>query len=205
MSLPVIRGTSAALYPYTMTISFLTGVGQWQNGAQQRWVRASGLVKFDLPYANLTQSQKNTLKSALASAKGRDNQTLSLTIGATTYTNLGLDSDEWSATESVTTRYAGPVSLSQQIGQNLSPGTAGTAFPTLANGAMGILPYVQKQRFQSVFQKVEAGPAYVTPEFGAGITGYPTGPLMAWEFNSQGVSDADIATLTAHFIALGAV
>jgi hypothetical protein len=75
-------------------------------------------VKFDLPYANLTQAQKNTLKAALASAKGRDDQTLSLTIGATTYTNLGLDSDEWSATESETTRYAGPVSLSQQIGQN---------------------------------------------------------------------------------------
>ena len=40
---------------------------------------------------------KNTLKAYAASAKGGFDTTGSLTIGATTYTNLSLDSDEFAA------------------------------------------------------------------------------------------------------------
>jgi hypothetical protein len=202
-ALPIIHGTSAANYPFSITYSFLTGIGQFQNGAQQRWIRQpGGLLKFAIPYAQLTQTQKNTVKAAFASAAGRFEQNLTLTIGATTYSNLGIDADEWAATESKTTQYAGPLKLTQQITQSLSPGTAGTAFPTLANGATGILPYTQKRRYQTVAQKVEAGPIYTLAEFGGGLTGYPgAGGLNAWEFNASMVSDADTATLVAHFIA----
>jgi hypothetical protein len=200
-SLPIVRGASAAIYPFIMTISFLTEISQWQNGAQQRQIKSPGLVKFEIPYTGMSQTQKNTVKGAMASAKGRSSTNLQLTLGGITYTNLCLDSDEWIATESETTAYDGPMKLSQTIPQGLSPGAPGLPFPTLANGSMGILPYSQKQRFQSIIQKLETGPAHAYAEFGGGLAGYPTGPLMGWEFKAKNMSDADLATVTAHFIA----
>jgi hypothetical protein len=201
-ALPVIRGASAALYPFQATYSFLTGTGPWENGAQQRWIKRPGaLVKFALPYAQLTQTQKNTVKTAISAAKGRFDNTLTLTLGAITYTNHGIDLDEWAATEAKTTQYAAPLKLTQAITQNLSPGTAGGAFPVLASGSIGVLPYTQKKRFQTIGQRVEAGPNYTLAEFGGGWTGYPTDGLMAWEFAESGLSDADTATRVAHFLA----
>jgi hypothetical protein len=202
MALPVIRGTSAANYPFTMTLSFLTGIGQWQNGAQQRWIRQPGArVKFSLPYAPLVQADKNTVRSAITSAKGRFDNTLSLTLGATTYTNLGLDDDEWIATEVQPTMYSAPVKLTQAIAQNLSPGSPGGAFPTLANGSIGILPYSQKKRFQTVQQRVDAGPSYNYAEFAGGLSGFPVDGLFAWEFSADQMRDSDVATIIAHFLA----
>jgi hypothetical protein len=206
MSLPVIRGVSALNWPFTMTLRFLTGVGQWQNGAQQRWVRLpSALVRFTVPYPALTQAQKNTVKAAVTSAKGRFDNTLTISGpfngGLATYSNLGIDDDEWIATEAVTTQYNAPLKISQSITQGLSPGTAGTAFPMLANGSMGVLPYKQKKRFQTVQTRMEQGPAYSYAEFGGGLTGYPTDGLMAFEFNEDRLSDADTSTRIAHFVA----
>jgi hypothetical protein len=208
MSLPVIHGTSAANFPLVMTFSFLTGIGAWQNGAQQRWVRRHGaLVKIELPYAQLTQTQKNTVKTAFTAALGRNDQTLSASLpyggSLATFFNFGIDSDQWAATESKTTQYSGPLKLTQQFTQSLGPGTAGTAFPALANGSIGILPYTQKKRFQTVLQGVEAGPNYKQAEFGTGpiFTGYPGDGLMSWEFGAAMLSDADTVTLVAHFIA----
>jgi hypothetical protein len=202
MALPVIRGASAANYPFTMTFSFLTGIGQWQNGTQQRWIRQPGArVKLSLPYGSLVQADKNTVKGAITSAKGRFDNTLSLTIGGTTYTNLGLDDDEWVATENRTTVYSAPIKLTQAIAQNLSPGSPGTAFPSLANGTIGILPYSQKKRFQTVQQRVEPGPAYSYAEFAGGLSGYPADGLFAWEFGADRMTDADVGTIVAHFLA----
>lgn len=204
--LPVIRGVSAANYPFDMTIGFLTGVGPWQNGEQQRWIRQpGGLVKVAIPYAQLTQAQKNTVKAAFTSAAGRYEQNLEISLpfggSLATFLNFGIDADEWAATEAKTTQYGGPLRLTQSITQSLSPGSPGGAFPTLANGTIGILPYVQKKRFQTVAQKVEAGPIYTFAEFAGGLSGYPKDGLMAWEFNMQLASDADVVTLAAHFIA----
>jgi hypothetical protein len=200
-ALPVIRGASAALYPFRMTISFLTGVGAWQNGAQQRWIRRSaGLVRFDIPYGGLSLAQRNTVKAAISSAKGRFDNTLTLTLGSTTYTNLGIDNDEWAATESDSMLYDGPLRLMQSVGQNLSPGTPGTNFPTLANGAICILRYRQKKRYQTVAQRVESGANYTYAEFAGGLSGYPTDGLMAWDLEESSMSDADLATRIQHFI-----
>jgi hypothetical protein len=204
--LPVIHGASAANYPFELTYSFLTGIGEWQNGAQQRWIRQpGGLVKIAIPYAQMTQAQKNTVKAAFTGAAGRFEQNLEISLpfggSLATFFNFGMDADEWAATESKTTQYAGPMRLTQSITQSLSPGTPGLAFPTLANGTIGILPYVQKKRFQTVAQKVEAGPIYTLAEFGGGLSGYPKDGLMSWEFDMQLVSDADLVTLVAHFIA----
>jgi hypothetical protein len=204
ISLPVIRGASALLYPFTATVVFLTGIGKWQNGAQQRWVRPpGGLVKFEFSYAAMTRAQKDDVKgsSLFGSAKGQFATNLSLSLNGVTYTNLSLASDEFAATESPTLQYSAPLKLSQTVGQNLAWGTPGQPFPALANGSIGILPYTQKKRWQSVVTKMESGPKYAYAEFASGLTNYPTDGLMSWEFAMDHVSDADIMTLVAHFVA----
>ncbi|HEX4138368.1 MAG TPA: hypothetical protein VHY84_27405 [Bryobacteraceae bacterium] len=201
-ALPVIRGTSALLHPYKMTVLFRTVVGRFQNGAEQRSIAdPGGLIQFDIPYSKLSQAQKNTLKSYVATARGGFDTTGSLVLGAITYTNLILDSDEFSSIESKPAQYGASLKLSQVVTQNFSPGTPGLAFPTLANGSIGMLPFKQRQIWQTMGAKVAAGPNYTTPEFGGGFTGYPSTGLMGWEIEERMLSDADAATLLAHFIA----
>lgn len=202
LALPVIRGTSAALYPFTMTVTFRTIVGRWQSGSEQRSIANPGaLIEFSLPYAQLTQAQKDTVEAAITAAQGQFAANITLTLGATTYTNLSLDSDDFAALTTNPTRWSGPLKVSQPITQNLSPGTPGLAFPTLANGAIGIMPYTQGEFFQTVVQKTPSGTKYVTPEFGGGFSGYPTGALRRWIFDEHMLTDADAATRLAHFIA----
>ena len=97
--LPVIRGVSAANYPVDVSYTFVTGVGEWQNAAQQRWPGGSGCrVNFSLPYAGLSQTQKNTIRTAISHAKGRFATDLSIAFLGTTYTNMSIDLDRWRAT-----------------------------------------------------------------------------------------------------------
>ena len=200
--LPVTRGTSAALYPFTLTISFDTAVQQFQNGAQQRWARRRGLATIDLNYEAFTQAQKNTFKAAFQSAKGRFDNTLSLAFGGVTYSNLAFDADELAFTESETMQYGSRIRLVQTLTGTWTPGTSGTDFPVLANGAMGQLPYTQKNRYQNIVNRMPAGPQYSYAEFGGGITGFPgSGGLMAWDFDERNLSDTDLATRVNHFIA----
>jgi hypothetical protein len=203
VSLPIIRGVSQALYPFTQRIAFRTIVGQWQNGTQQRSVAQPGaLIAFELPYANLSQAEKNTVKAAVDAAAGQSNTTLSVTFGGgVTFTNLSLDSDEFAGTESKTTQYAAPLKVSQVLTQNLFPGSPGAAFPALANGAMSVLPYTQTKRYQTVATKLAAGPKWTTPEFAGAFANYPTDGLMAWTLDERGLTDADRDTRIAHFLA----
>jgi hypothetical protein len=202
MSLPVIRGASAALYPFTMTLSFLTGMGEFQNGTQQRWAKRPGaLVKFELPYAVIAQADKNTVKAAVTSAKGGFDTTLSLTLNGVTHTNLSLTSDVFNATEKSTLQYDAPLSVAQVLTQNLSPGTAGTAFPTLANGAMCQLPYTQMKRFQAIATVHESGPKQTYAEYGGGLASYPSDGLFSWKLEEEHLTDADLTTRMNHFIA----
>lgn len=201
ITLPVIIGTSAAIYPFTQTISYSTLVTQHQNGTEQRSARRLGLVKFLVPYPRLTMAQKNTLRTQVDAAKGAAATDITLAFGGITYTRLSLDSDVFMGAENATMQYDCPLKLSQTVGQDLLPGTAGTAFPVLANGAMGQLPYTQKKRYQTVAQSMDAGPKWTSSEFNGGLAGYPTDGLMGWTFDEKNLSDADLATRLAHFIA----
>jgi len=200
-ALPVIRGTSTALYPFTQTFICQTGVSDSQSANPTRWVKGPPLVKFEFPYNPLNKTEKDALKTALTSAKGEYDDSLSATLGATEYDYLTFDNDEFSASEPHSTIYGVKWTLMQTLPQNWSPGAWGGAFPTLANGLRGQLPYTQRKRFQTITAKVEAGPHYPYAEFGGGLTGFPSDGLMAWEFGNPVLSDADANTLIAHFLA----
>ena len=199
-ALPLIRGDSAAIYPFSQTVSFSTLVTPHQNGTEQRSARRLGVVKFAVPYPMLNQSQKNTLRAMFSTALGAAATDLTLTFGGITYTGLSLDSDIFSAAEGGTMQYDCPLVLTQIIGQDLTPGTAGTAFPTLANGAMAQLPYTQRKRYQTV-SAVAGGVKWARSEFAGSLSGYPTDGLFSWTLDERRLSDADLATRLAHFIA----
>src|SRR4051812_33478211 len=96
--LPIIRGTSTALYPFTQTYISLTGKADGQNSAATRWVKGPPLVRFEFPYDQLKMANKNTLKAAFTSAKGQFATDLSAGVG-TTFTNLSLDDDAFAGAE----------------------------------------------------------------------------------------------------------
>lgn len=199
-ALPVTRGASAALYPFTLLISFNTLVVPLQNGSEKRSIRRPALAAFELKYGAFTRTQKNTFFAAYSSAKGRFDSGLTLTLGSTTFSDLAFADDELVFTESEALQYGGNIRLIQTKAGSWTPGTAGTAFPTLANGAICQLPYSQRKRFQTMAAQMEAGPQYAYAEFGGGLTGFPSGPLMAWDFDERTLSDADLATRIQHFI-----
>lgn len=200
-SLPIIRGTSTALYPFTQTYICNTGKSDAQSGATARWVKSPPIVRFEMPFNPLTQADKNTLKVDFGSYKGQFTTNLQLTALGTTWTNLSLDSDEFAAVEQVTTQYGVRWVVTQAIPQNLSAGSSGGGFPLLTNGTMGQLPYTQKKRWQTIVSKVQAGPKYALAEFAGGWANFPTDGVMGWELDERMLTDADVNTRVAHFLA----
>ncbi len=200
-AIPIIRGGLQALYPVTVTYRFSTNIMKNENGSEDRNIRDFGRVKFDLTWGALIQSEKNTLKSFADAAKGRDDASSTLTFRGTTYTNLGLDSDTFSAVENTTTQYDVKMTFSQAITQDLSPGTPGQPFPTFANGSISQLPWTQRKGFRTDLSATSYGPRFPWAWYGAGLTDFPDDGLMGWNVGGQTVSDADIAVLVAHFIA----
>jgi hypothetical protein len=203
--LRVIRGTSAALYPFTQVYTAFTSISDSQAAVPARSVKWPPLVRFEFSYNPLTQAQKNQLKSDFVSAKGQatgGNGSASLSVTTDiTYTDLGFDVDEFSAIEQLPTQYGVKWSLTQALPQSFSPGASGGAYPLLTSGAIGQLAYSQKKRFQTIVSKMESGPKYTFAEFAGGLTGYPTDGLMAWEFDEPALTDADVATKVAHWLA----
>src|ERR1035437_156128 len=155
-AIPVIRGGIQGLYPVTLTIHHDTFVQQNQNGSDQRWIRNYPMVKFDLAWGALAQSEKDTLKSDFSTSKGRFTTNRSITFNGVTYTNLAGDSDVFEAIESSTIQYETKLTFSQSLSQSLSPGTAGQPFPTF-RGAISQLPWTQRKRYFTTVNKSARG------------------------------------------------
>ena len=199
--LPIIRGSSTALYPFRQTYHCLTGISDGQAATPARWVRGYPLVSFEFPYDPITQTQKDALRAALTSAKGQFATDRSATTDVE-YDYLSFDADEFSATEKTSTQYGVRWSLTQTLPQNWSPGASGGAFPVLGTGALCQLPYTQKRRFQTIVSRMPSGPKYVWAEFAGGLTGFPGAlGLMTWEFANSNLSDTEASALIAHFLA----
>ncbi len=68
-ALPVIRGTSTALYPFTHTYMAITVKSDYQSGNTSRVPGGFPLVRFELPFNPVSQANKNTLKAASRARK----------------------------------------------------------------------------------------------------------------------------------------
>jgi hypothetical protein len=198
-NLPIIRGTSAALYPFTQTFTAQTGKSDGENGAATRWVKGLPLVRIELATNRISQAAKDTLKAFLVSAKGQFAQNLQVTTYQA-WNNLAFDQDEFVASETKTTKYDTKWTLTQTLPQNFAPGAPVAAYPVFGNGAISKLPYTQKVRFQTVRNVMPSGPQYASAEFAGTFSNFPTTGLMGWEFDEHNLTDAEVNTKLAHFL-----
>ena len=198
--LPILRGPSTALYPFTETYICNVGSSDSQAGQAIRWVKGPTLVQFTFGYNPMDVTNKDTLKSAFSTAKGQFKKDFEATTD-TTYTNLSMDEDEFSATEERSTIYGARWTLTQVIAQNLSPGYSGGDYPLLASGNMSQRPYTQAKRYQTVASKTPSGAKHTFAEFGGGLANFPTGGLMGWTLDEPTLLDVDVNTKVAHFLA----
>jgi hypothetical protein len=198
--LPIIRGLSAALYPFVQTFIAQTSRSDGQNGSATRSIKGPPLMRIELPTNRIAQADKNIMRGAFTDAKGQ----LAGDLQLTTYqlwNNMSFDSDEFTAIEPASTCYNVRWSLTQTLPQNFAPGSPVPAYPRFSNGAISKLPYTQKRRFQTIANKMPSGPKYVYGEFGAGLNGFPGAlGLMSWEMDNHNILDTEVNTLLAHFL-----
>jgi hypothetical protein len=196
----ILNGAGAILYPFTQTYICFTGKSDAQSSAATRWVQAPPILQFDLTYQVINKADKNTLKAFNATAKGQVTTNFQATTDQV-YGNLSFESDEFISVEQRSTQYGVRLVLTQTVTQNLGAGASGGAYPTLSTTAISELPYTQKQRFQTIVSKTPFGAKYTYAEFGGGLTNFPTGPLMAWEFDEQCLTLFEVNQKVAHFLA----
>lgn len=68
-----------------------------------------------------------------------------------------------------------------------------------ANLILTQLPYRWNYAWGTTYQDVESGMRWAYPLRGAGLSGYPTGPLAKFGINYSQISDAEVNTLDAFF------
>lgn len=95
---PTLRSGSFR-FPLTRTKAYKTGVLRFVNGSEQRWKSVTKLEPFVLEYRNLHGYDLSILREFFRSAKGAYTTDIELTINGTTYSNLALDQDDFTPTQ----------------------------------------------------------------------------------------------------------
>ena len=200
-SLPTVRGGVQALCPVTRRVEFLTDVAIALNATEDRRKKRPPLTRFILPYTRVSATETAAFKAFFESQKGTFDSTWSFTLGASTFTNLTFEDDTFTAREEAATpgTYGFTLRARQTPNAGQTAGAAGAAFPTLANGARAMLPYTQIRRFAVLLNTNPHGPQYAYTWYSGGLSGFPTGSLHGWELSYPVLSDADLASIEAHF------
>jgi hypothetical protein len=200
-SLPPVRGTAPALYPLNRGLNLDVAIVRFMNGAEQRWKRHAPLNSFGLHYARLNFTDASALNTFLTgTAQGMFNSTWSITLGADTYNNLGLDTDTWTIRND--RRYSLELKCSQTQNAPTIPALVGS-YPLMTSGAVCSYPYDNSPQEKTLCGKNPNGPRYATGYYGFGLAGYPTDALNNLTLAYTNVSDADLATYIDWFLAAG--
>ena len=198
-TLPTVRGGVQALCPVTRRVEFLTDVAINLNGTEQRAKRRPALTRFVLPYTRISAAETAAMRTFFEAQKGTWDSTWSFTLGATAYAHLTFEDDTFTMREDPSWPgcYAFTLRARQTMNPGMAAGAAGAAFPTLSRGNTAMLPYQQMRRFAVTVNDNPMGPRYACAW--VGLTGFPAGALHAWELAYSVLTDADAATLEAHF------
>lgn len=201
-SLPLVRVSAQALYPVTRRVEFLTDVAFNGDFSEQRAKMRPPLTRFVFPYTSMKAADLTGVRNFLESQKGPFDATWSVTLGSTTYSNLVSEDDTFEAIEQAGSPLHYGFTLRARQTQNAgnTAGSAGAAFPALANGLRTQLPYSQIRRYAVMKNDNPlSGTAYRWTWLGGGLTGFPTGSLRGWVLSFPVLSDADLATIETHF------
>lgn len=200
-SLPTVRGGVQALCPVTRSVTFSTDIAIAMNFTEQRSKMRPALTTFTLPYTRMSATDRTAMRNFFESQKGSFDSTWTFTLGATTYSHLTFMDDVFSFREeyATPTLYAWTLRARQTQNAGQTAGASGANFPTLAGGYKAQLPYVQLRRAAVLLNDNPTGMRYAWTWLGGGLTGFPTGSLHGWELAFPLLSDADLATIEAHY------
>ncbi len=202
-SVPNVRGTGQALYPFTRTRGFMTDVAQFVNGTEQRYKVRAGLTTLKLPYATLVADDASSLEEFVDSAKGMFDPTQSITLtdslgNTNTYDNLALDQDTIVVTENDATLYDSQLALHQTQNLDSPPPSVPATFPVFDVGVSAQRPHQQIRRFLTAVVDQPTGIRYSWAWYGEGLTDFPDGALEAWQLTLL-LSDVNLVTLETFF------
>ncbi len=209
---PGIRGTATAEpYPFTRTVSFVTRVNRFANATEQRWMAAPPLTSFTMSYASLLAADRSSQFSFFTGQKGMFDIGASITLvwdsgngSPVTYNNMTLQADDFTVTTSAPLQYNTQISLRQtQNAAYVYTAPVSPVFPLLASGAPAMYPFTQTSRYLTVVNDQPTGMRYSEPFFGAGLSGFPAGPLKEWRLSFPVLTDADLLTHENFFLAMG--
>jgi hypothetical protein len=202
---PGVRGSAVqALYPVTRTVSFLTRVQRFADATEQRWMLRAPMTKLSLPYGSLLATDKNNQVSFFASQKGRFDTTISVTLGANTYTNMTLLSDVFSVRNGAPLQYDTQIDLRQVKNSGfIWSNPVGPAFPTLSVGVRCQMPFTQTSRYLTAVNDQETGMRYSEAFYGAGFSKFPVSSLKEWALEYPHLSEADVAILESFAMTVG--
>jgi hypothetical protein len=135
--------------------------------------------------------------------KGMSQVNLQLSLGATTYSDLTLMSDDLGVTTQRPLQYDQQFTLRQVKFPYASwtPSTAPTSYPTLACGAVAELPFLQVSTYLTSVNESKLGPRFAFSWYGSSLTNFPPGYLRMWKLTYPLLNDADLATLEYFFTA----
>lgn len=199
--LPTLRSTvQQALYPFTRHITFLTEVMQFAGAQEQRWPTRPPLYMFDLPMSILVKSDRDTWLSFFTARNGRAARDITLTLGATTYSNLTLMADDLGQTVRSALLFDQKVSLRQVQNGTWTAPSPGTTFPTITDlGAVAEMPYTISPVVLTGVSDNEFGPRFVFQYYGAGLTNFPSGALQKVAIEYPLLTDAGALDLETFF------
>lgn len=203
-TLPPVRGGHApALYPVQRSLRLPVAICRFMNGKEQRWKQGSPLNSFALRYVRINVADISSLQSFIIAQKGMFDSTWSMTLDDT-YDNLGLDSDAWSVREESRSRTTFSLEFrASQTQNNPTIPALGASYPNLASGAVSCYPFELSPTFNTLQGRNPIGPRYSFAYYGAGLSGFPTGPLNRVMQSYIRVSDTDLATYVNFFLAAG--
>lgn len=208
--LPILRNTSgglsaSVLYPFTRLASCLTYVSEFETAAEQRWVGRVPLFAFALPFTSLNGTDKAAWLTFFNTVLGRLAQDITVTLGATTYSNLTLETDDLAVTTKIPLFYDQQLSLRQVRNYPWTIPTVGSTYPNLLFGAGSAtksseMPFSQ---VNSAFTDVNDSPYGQRFAFGwykTGKTNFPNVLLKSWKITYPVLSLVDAVTLENFFL-----
>lgn len=110
---PTLSCGNVLRYPATHGVEIPTGVIQFEDDSEQRWVRSPTLHQWSLVFSDLSEADLATIETFWLACKGAFDATWDITIGNTTYSYCTFLDDEFTPTETARGRF----SLTLQVRQ----------------------------------------------------------------------------------------
>lgn len=185
------------MYPLTRTPTYSTKIQQFMGDAEVAYVAQLPVVKFTLVYTQIDADSKATIQSFFNSQGGASTSSFSLVVDGITYNNLIFDTDVLEFVQDQVPNHWSvniPLRQTRPDSSTFAAPSGSPVYPTLASGALTQKPYHVASQFLRATNNMPSGPRF--------SYSYRTDPLKAFTLTYSSITDADLATLEAFFVAM---